>query len=500
MAAAAGHVRHTCGSASETREWMNSIASFLLHFKPLLEAHVVNFFKDNLWEIVDNEWMDCLSKDHVQNLLKIPSGHVQEYWPTSLKEFVINIKSLSISREQNLSHPILKNISTLSLGTVLSQGMNAKKKHEVEILAATTSRIACNCGADTVIDVGSGQGYLAQALSFEYNISVIAIDASVHHANVTNSRAERIKKHYKSKCGEKEEFKVPQTVTCRVISSEMLTNLTGTVSYENGTEKSLEKNHLVLAGLHACGDLSVNMLRAFVGCEKAKGLVSLGCCYNLLLEHSDQVGPSSGFPMSEAARNYGFTLGKNTRDLACQSAERWRSLTKDIALQNFDVHAFRAAFQLVLEKHFPDVMKSNSSPSIGRQGKALRRQTLRKVLEGSAKEDFISDKDELIAHDHDKKYADFKAFCEAGLGRLGCGARLTETHLLQIWNDVRPFTELVGSFWSIRAALGQVIETYILLDRLLFLQEQGNSIEAFLVPLFDPGLSPRNVAIIAQKV
>jgi hypothetical protein len=35
-----------------------------------------------------------------------------------------------------------------------------------------------------------------------------------------------------------------------------------------------------------------------------------------------------------------------------QSAERWRSLTKDIARQNFDIHAFRAAFQMVSVIYF----------------------------------------------------------------------------------------------------------------------------------------------------
>lgn len=43
------------------------------------------------------------------------------------------------------------------------------------------------------------QGYLAQALSFEYQLRVVAIDASSHHASVTIARAERIKKHYAAK-------------------------------------------------------------------------------------------------------------------------------------------------------------------------------------------------------------------------------------------------------------------------------------------------------------
>lgn len=59
---------------------------------------------------------------------------------------------------------------------------------------------------------------------------------------------------------------------------------------------------------------------------------------------------------------------------------------------------------------------------------------------------------------------------------------------------------LIGPYWSIRAALGPILETLLLLDRLLFLQEQGNVLEANMVPIFDPILSPRNIALIAKKI
>lgn len=54
---------------------------------------------------------------------------------------------------------------------------------------------------------------------------------------------------------------------------------------KNCTESSpqIQKpNHsippLLLAGLHACGDLSVHMLRVFASCEQVK---ALACCYIL---------------------------------------------------------------------------------------------------------------------------------------------------------------------------------------------------------------------------
>ncbi|CAL4891017.1 unnamed protein product [Urochloa decumbens] len=509
---ASGGGAYSCETAGGTREWMEALAAFLVRHRPLLEAHVVNFFKERMWELVDAEWMECLRREPVESLLKLPSGCVQ----------------------------LVPDVHVASIGTVLAQGMNSKKKHEIENLAAVVHAIAKSCGAKTVVDVGSGQGYLAQALSFEYKLPVVAIDASSHHASVTIARAERIKKHYAAKCVEKQLLTVPRTVTCHVLSSDTLAAVTldackddhlehvrETKACTSKSPQILESTQsspsLILAGLHACGDLSVNMLRVFVACEQVKALVSVGCCYNLLSEDSyEDTNTCPGFPMSKAAKLSKLVLGKSIRDLACQSVERWRSLTLDIVLQNFDVHAFRAAFQMVLEKYFPEV--SRLSPSIGRQGKALRRQRLRKVVESqmamekidnlscsNLKEQNMNTDDvdsvvhgvdtepDDIHHDECRKFALFKDFTLSGLGRLGCGS-VEDMSLLEIWKGVQPFSEYIGPFWCLRAALGPLVETYILLDRLLFLQEQNSLVEALLFPLFDPTMSPRNMAIIAWKL
>lgn len=58
--------------------------------------------------------------------------------------------------------------------------------------------------------------------------------------------------------------------------------------------------------------------------------------------------------------------------------------------------------------------------------------------------------------------------------------------------------EKVVKFYSIRLMLAPLIETSILLDRLLYLRE-NDSIKATLAPVFDVALSPRNIALIAIK-
>ncbi|GLU17670.1 hypothetical protein SLE2022_340270 [Rubroshorea leprosula] len=550
----ANQLKYSCDSATETLEWIKAIADFIRPYSFLINAHVVNFFKDRLWEAVDKEWIECLRKEPVENLLLIPSGTVQDHWPPSLKEFILTLRSLEFPRESADLKTVIPDLHMKSLNTVLSQGMNQKKKHEVEILSAVVSSVANNVGAATIVDVGAGQGYLAQVLSFQYLHSVIAIDACSHYGKVTDARAERIKKHYESQMRKfgsgNMNLNAPKTITCRVMSMDSLKALTNTFVPENNDEQSRMMAHdcekaderqvqslcppnigssLVLAGLHACGDLSVTMLKAFSECREVRAVVSIGCCYNLLSEGSENSGDHCGFPMSCGVKTVSLLLGKSSRDLACQSADRWRNLSKDAGLHNFELHAFRAAFEMVLSKHYPEVMIT--SPSIGRQGKALRRQQQRRILESQLRQKestyshsnvvehcsvvghgesgtsdisgLVSNMDTLSIKSEGDLSVDkcslFEKFSLSGLCRLGLHP-LGDINFQGIWKEVEPYAELVGVYWSLRAALGPLLETFILLDRLLFLQEQVNKLEVVMLPIFDPALSPRNVAIIARKV
>ncbi|XP_057974947.1 uncharacterized protein LOC131162464 isoform X2 [Malania oleifera] len=563
----AGQCKHSCQTATQTLEWITAIIDFIRPYAFLINAHVVNFFKDRLWEAVDKEWVDCLRNEPVENLLKIPSGVVQDNWPDSLKEFILTLRSLVFPREQ-----IYPDLLLYSLDNVLTQGMNPKKRHEVEILSAFVNSISKNIGSRTVIDVGAGQGYLAQVLSFQYQLSVVAIDASSHHGKITNARAQRIKKHYAAKMRKYlsghgiYDLSGPRIVTCQVLSTDALNALSDSLQQNGKVEQQMlidqslgESYHdghnvrkptpcnatngssVLLAGLHACGDLSVTMLRTFLECEDVKAVISIGCCYNLLSEEgSENVGSQCGFPMSKGVKSYSLSMGKSSFDLACQSAERWRSLGKEAGLHNFELHAFRAAFQMLLYRCFPEAL--TRSPVIGRQGKALRRQQQRKTVECSLchdeckcssfpQENFkengncpaltftesATDEGSMLNADslfhgtlfrHSaiiegnkfvEKYSLFEKFSQSGLHRLGLKP-LQGINCLQIWKETAPFHELIGPYWSLRAALGPLLETFLLLDRLLFLQEQGSSIEAVMLPIFDPALSPRNVAIVARKI
>ncbi|GAB4846722.1 hypothetical protein Ancab_025730 [Ancistrocladus abbreviatus] len=120
--------KYSCNTAAETLEWIKAIVTFLQPYRFFFEAHVVNFFKDRLWESVDRDWMNCLRNELVEHLIQIPSGVVQDHWPASLKEFILTCRSLAFSRKQEKLEKISTDMCLTQLNTVLAQGMNRKKK------------------------------------------------------------------------------------------------------------------------------------------------------------------------------------------------------------------------------------------------------------------------------------------------------------------------------------------------------------------------------------
>ncbi|GFQ08433.1 protein rrnad1 [Phtheirospermum japonicum] len=88
---------------------------------------------------------------------------------------------------------------------------------------------------------------------------------------------------------------MPKTVSSSLVQVDNLENqivfrekadeepLKGVIGRESHSPAKSNDSLLVLAGLHVCGDLSVTMLRAFMECDEVKAMVSIGCCYNLLI-------------------------------------------------------------------------------------------------------------------------------------------------------------------------------------------------------------------------
>jgi len=208
------------------------------------------------------------------------------------------------------------------------------------------------------------------------------------------------------------------------------------------------------------------MLRLFCEIPNAKGLVSVACCYMKL---SEQAGGSSkikqarvGFPMSQTVSSiYGHELSYEAKELSCHALEAYvQKLRED--MPSLKLHCHRAALEVLIRSEAPHLNK----PQV-RGGKKMTSMSFFDYARAAM--------DKLELH----------------FDRIGEGKKEEVTALLDNW-------QLVVVHYTLRVLMAPLVESCILLDRLVFLKENGIE-NSWIVPIFDPLLSPRNFAIIAMK-
>lgn len=116
-------------------------------------------------------------------------------------------------------------------------------------------------------------------------------------------------------------------------------------------------SQLLLTGLHACGDLSVAVLRQFVHCPRVVGMTSVACCYMKLSTAESPLPPSCtadyGYPLSGwVSALPGHQLSYKAREGACHALEDY-SLRLEEGSATLRTHCFRAMLETVIRAADP---------------------------------------------------------------------------------------------------------------------------------------------------
>lgn len=232
---------------------------------------------------------------------------------------------------------------------------------------------------------------------------------------------------------------------------------------------------ICLSGLHTCGNLASSCLRIFKENSQIHSICNIGCCYHLLSEEfhqneffanrnlfdnadedDDDGDGVSGFPMSEYLKQQKFHLGRNARMLASQSIYRTINAKE---LPNVCLF-YRALFEMIIS----DKLIDQPYAQVGKI----------------------------------KKFENFPDYIQKCAKRIDIELDLNENDLNLLYGKYNYDRQLLNLFYLIRMTLAPIIETIIILDRLLYLKE--NSIEkSFIVKLFDSVVSPRCYGIVAMK-
>nr|XP_008262522.1 methyltransferase-like protein 25B isoform X2 [Oryctolagus cuniculus] len=308
-------------------------------------------------------------------------------------------------------------------------------------------------GCTQVVDVGSGQGHLSRFMALGLGLTVKSIEGDQRLVE----RAQRLDQELLQAL-EKEERRNPQVRSGPRHCPHHVVRWVDPTALCEELLRPLEKParggaRLLLTGLHACGDLSAALLRHFCCCPEVVALASVGCCYMKLSD-------PGGYPLSQwVAGLPGHTLPYRLREGACHALEEY-AVRLQKAGPGLRTHCYRAALETVIRRAQPELRRP------GVQG---------------------------IPRVHELK---IEEYVQRGLQRVGLDPQLPLN--LAALQAHQAQENRVVAFFSLALLLAPLVETLILLDRLLYLQEHG--FHAELLPIFSPELSPRNLVLVATKM
>lgn len=200
-------------------------------------------------------------------------------------------------------------------------------------------------------------------------------------------------------------------------------------------------------GLHTCGPLALTQIRKSQG---AGFILNVGCCYDKLEAPRDY--PVSRFGGEHPLPFTPHALALTTRGRHHKTQEEFARMKR--------VYAWRFAFDLLAKRRFPE-------RGFVRAGDAPRR-----LYAGS-----------------------FAGYALDRLERLGLKPGMTDAELDAFEVSARAQTRDLLLCHLLRDRFARALEVVLLLDRALLLEELGFQVE--LLQLFDPSLSPRNLALVA---
>lgn len=316
--------------------------------------------------------------------------------------------------------------------------------------------------------------------------------------------------------------------------------------------KTADVNAMVIS-LHSCGNLVHHGLRSLLLNPSVSAVAMVGCCYNLVTErlgpptyklptlrpnHPRLVATSNafdphGFPMSEKLASYplphtplpsadimsneppkGIRLNITSRMMAVQAPFNWG---RDDSELFFTRHFYRALLQRIfLDRGVVSApidaggvvggvsaaghtSKVNWTPPNGR-GPGLSSDgsctpltigTLRKF----AYSDFLSYTRAAIA-----KLTAPNSFCEVDPNFIAQKMEgLTDEAIHDYELRYAEKKHELSVMWSLMAFSAGVVEAVIVTDRWLWLNEQKEVEAAWVEPVFEYGLSPRNLVVVGIK-
>lgn len=431
--------------------------SYLLYslYEDLLNSYVCDYYVEDHWKKLPKAWQNCLSHmsmDEVAHLLDLSSPPKSTIFPLSLLSLRCLITHNSLLRTQitNVSSASFKNDKIKNL---FWKNVKLKKRHEISILADLCYRTALKTNCFIIVDIGSGVGHLSRLFAYKYGFKVCTFEAN----KVLTDSAQKLDKAFEQALAK---YKIEsKQVFTPVHINKRITNDMNIEIFKNEIKNALnEKNDFKfgIVGLHPCGDLSPTLLRLFEECSGAVFINIASCCY---MKMTLNPSPIRGFPISNHCQINNFNLSYLSCEISCHAIENYVNKLKNKDYLQLKIHAYRAAVEKLLTSLDP-MLKHSCITSVKYTDGLTFSEYCSKVIK---KYQYLVSDDTIVSY---------------------------EQLINNTWHDV-------VVFYSLRLLFAPLIESVILYDRMLFLEEK--SMICDIIPAFDCIISPRNFVITSRK-
>ncbi|KAJ2816574.1 hypothetical protein GGI24_005685, partial [Coemansia furcata] len=395
----------------------------------LAQMHIVDFLVRPHWESLDVEWRDYFMSDDFDISRLIPlatHGETDAVCPSSLREFVSKMFSLQFPR-QRMGDQGTSEERKLVLKYFLD-GMSEKKREEVVDLSALIGNVARDTSSGLVVDVGAGQGYLSRVVAYGRADAprVLAVDFAEGQKRGAEVHQRRTLKRLQGKRATAEGYQGPRDMETRLVHRVLRIDLESAGELAKAAQEEAGGDRWMLCGLHACGDLSSSVLKAFAESDAA-AVVVVPCCYNHISE-----GPDAGFPMSSELQ--GVEFGINALKTACQATVRWESREQD-TMAGFQRNYFRALLHYLMVNMGQLPMDAPIPAVGGVTGTEVK--AAEEHVEGVEGEDRA-----------------FAVYAYAALGRLGIEWRPTVAQCVEARQQTSHGYRQMAVVWTLRSLMG----------------------------------------------
>ncbi|CAH1154385.1 unnamed protein product [Phaedon cochleariae] len=426
-------------------------------FEDVLNSYVSDYYLEEHWSKLPSSWQQYfidIDMKQFSNLLDfdVPLEVTPKLLPLSVLCLRKLISNNVLPRTQ-IGKFDSKDI--VDVPQFFWKNVKLKKKHEISIMAQACYNSAVETNCFNIVDIGSGLGHLSRLMSYQYGFKVCTFEAD----EALSSSAEELDRKLEKmlhKRGMNLGRKFDTTHINQMISAEL-----GTYNFIKLVKNAFGYQHDMkfgLVGLHPCGDLGSTLLHLYKECPNIVFLNMASCCYmKLTLEPSAQ----AGFPLSSYCENMNIRLSYLSCEIACHAIENYvEKLKNPVDSSELKIHAYRAGLEQLLVNNDPQLRHSKICSAKYKEGLSFQAY-VKKVTENlgvSLDDSIITDSEDMIEGTWEK----------------------------------------VVAFYSLRLFLAPLVETIILLDRFLYLNECSS--ECDILPLFDCRISPRNQVLIARKI